>query len=402
MRVPASAVSKSNPPISASQLPVRALPSAKPKAKDPNKREMSTEEKQKLGIGLQSLPPEKIGHVVDILTKRNRNLRDKDEFEVDVEALDTETLWELDRFVTNYKKFKRQALMSHRETKKVKKGDKDVDIRSYTSHESTTGKKEEIDTSHESKKHGGMLLDVEVEDGEEAFIQVKFGRTKSIPSKVFPETKKRYHHITISTPSKRPKSSSSTDIDDQQKEVVGVGTKSSSTAIVQLKGGDLYVYRSHFFKTVIYPNLNNYDGGMLLEDLEVEDGAEVSIQVTKGMTTSEVTKTTHHIIRTRKRYHHISISTPLKKTTIKTLESSPSSSTAIDDQQKGQGEGVGSKSLSSSTAIDDQQIGVRTITTISTEDPDIDVVVGSEQEIQGFEKDEEEEEMFRKLKNLST
>ncbi|KAK2639441.1 hypothetical protein Ddye_027236 [Dipteronia dyeriana] len=217
------------------RLPVRAPP-AKPKAKDPNKREMSTEEKQKLGIGLQSLPPEKIGHVVDILTRRNRNLRDEVEFEVDVDALDTETLWELDRFVTNYKKIKRQALMSHRETKKAKKRDEDVDIRRYTSCESTAGKKEEIDTSHESKKHGGMLLDVEVEDGEEASIQVKIGRTNSIPSKVSPETKKRYH-ITISTTSMRPKSSSSTHIDDQQKEVVGVGTKSSSTAIVQLKGG---------------------------------------------------------------------------------------------------------------------------------------------------------------------
>ncbi|KAK4852676.1 hypothetical protein QYF36_026078 [Acer negundo] len=388
MRVPAAAVSNPNPnpPISASQLPVRAPPAAKPKAKDPNKREMIMEEKQKLGIGLQSLPPEKIGHVVDILTKRNRNLRDEVEFEVDVEALDTETLWELDRFVTNYKKIKRQALMSHRETKKVKKAEEDVD---NTSHESTTGKKEEIDTSHESKKHGGMLLDVEVEDGEEASIQIKIGRTKSIPSNVSPETKKRYH-ITISTPSKRPKSSS-TDIDDQQKEVVGIETKSSSTAIVQLKGG---------VRTITTISSTG-------EDLEVEDGEEVSIQVKKGMTTSEVTKTTPHIIRTRKRYHHISISTPPKKTTIKTLESLPSSSTATDDQQKGEGDGVGSKSSSSSTAIGDQQKGVRTITTISTGDPHADVVVGSEQEIQreqeiqGFDKDEEEE-MFRKLKNLST
>ncbi|KAK0601053.1 hypothetical protein LWI29_020900 [Acer saccharum] len=119
MQVP-TAVSNPNPPISASQLPVRtqslvrASPAAKPKAKDPNKREMSTEERQELGIGFQSLSSEKIGHMVDILTKRNRNLRDKDEFEVDLEDLDTETLWELDRFVTNYKKIERQALMSHR------------------------------------------------------------------------------------------------------------------------------------------------------------------------------------------------------------------------------------------------------------------------------------------------
>ncbi|KAK1584373.1 hypothetical protein Q3G72_032401 [Acer saccharum] len=96
--------------------------------------------------------------------------------------------------------------------------------------------------------------------------------------------------------------------------------------------------------------------------------------------TREVSSATPEIIRTKEIYHHIPISTPPKKTTIKTPESSPSSSTAIDDQQKG---------------------GARTMTTISTGDPDADVV-GLEQEILGFEMDKEEEEMFRKLKNLST
>ncbi|KAK1584431.1 hypothetical protein Q3G72_032994 [Acer saccharum] len=110
MQVP-TAVSNPNPPISASQLPVRTQSLVRA---SPAGREMSMEERQELGIGFQSLPPEKIGHMVDILTKRNRNLRDKDEIEVDLENLDTETLWELDRFVTNYKKIERQALMSHR------------------------------------------------------------------------------------------------------------------------------------------------------------------------------------------------------------------------------------------------------------------------------------------------
>ncbi|KAK0601099.1 hypothetical protein LWI29_021296 [Acer saccharum] len=70
-----------------------AMSNPKPKAKDPNKREMSMEEKHKLTIGLQSLPPKEIGHVVDILRKRNGNLQqDNDEFEVDIDSLDTETL----------------------------------------------------------------------------------------------------------------------------------------------------------------------------------------------------------------------------------------------------------------------------------------------------------------------
>ncbi|CAK9136945.1 unnamed protein product [Ilex paraguariensis] len=90
----------------------------KPKAKDPNKREMSMEEKQKLGIGLQSLPQEKMPQLVQIIGKRNEHLaQEGDEIELDIEALDTETLWELDRFVTNWKKMasktKRQALMSN-------------------------------------------------------------------------------------------------------------------------------------------------------------------------------------------------------------------------------------------------------------------------------------------------
>ncbi|GER42104.1 bromodomain-containing protein [Striga asiatica] len=89
----------------------------KPKAKDIDKRDMSMDEKQKLGMGLQSLPQEKMPQLVQIIRKRNRHLaQDGDEIELDIEALDKETLWELDRFVTNWKKMvsktKRQALMN--------------------------------------------------------------------------------------------------------------------------------------------------------------------------------------------------------------------------------------------------------------------------------------------------
>ncbi|XP_076919238.1 transcription factor GTE7-like isoform X2 [Bidens hawaiensis] len=88
----------------------------KPRAKDPNKREMNMEEKQKLGLGLQSMPPEKMPQLLQIIRKRNNQLaQEGDEIELDIEALDTETLWELDRFVTNWKKHvsktKRQALL---------------------------------------------------------------------------------------------------------------------------------------------------------------------------------------------------------------------------------------------------------------------------------------------------
>ncbi|KAL8554861.1 hypothetical protein ACS0TY_002874 [Phlomoides rotata] len=141
MRAHSTASTPSNPPQPMNQQalmpeplppsPVRAtsLPSKdqkvgrggtfrqpKPRAKDPNKREMNMEEKQKLGLGLQSLPQEKMPQLVQIIRKRNEHLaQDGDEIELDIEALDTETLWELDRFVTNWKKMvsktKRQALM---------------------------------------------------------------------------------------------------------------------------------------------------------------------------------------------------------------------------------------------------------------------------------------------------
>lgn len=77
----------------------------KPKAKDPNKRDMTYEEKQKLSTNLQSLPSEKLDAIVQIIKKRNSSLsQHDDEIEVDIDSVDAETLWELDRFVTNYKK----------------------------------------------------------------------------------------------------------------------------------------------------------------------------------------------------------------------------------------------------------------------------------------------------------
>ncbi|KAA8526313.1 hypothetical protein F0562_008484 [Nyssa sinensis] len=77
----------------------------KPKANDTNKRDMTYEEKEKLSTNLQSLPSEKLDNIVDIIKKRNSSLcQHNDEIEVDIDGVDTETLWELDRFVTNYKK----------------------------------------------------------------------------------------------------------------------------------------------------------------------------------------------------------------------------------------------------------------------------------------------------------
>ncbi|XVE50133.1 hypothetical protein DITRI_Ditri01bG0137100 [Diplodiscus trichospermus] len=77
----------------------------KPRAKDPDMRDMTYEEKQRLSEDLQNLPSEKLDSIVQIIKKGNPTLfQQEDEIEVDIDSVDPETLWELDRFVTNYKK----------------------------------------------------------------------------------------------------------------------------------------------------------------------------------------------------------------------------------------------------------------------------------------------------------
>lgn len=98
----------------------------KPRAKDPDKRDMTYEEKQRLSTSLQNLPSEKLDNVVQIIKKRNPGLfQQEDEIEVDIASVDLETLWELDRFVTNYKKSlsknKRKAELALRAAETEKK-----------------------------------------------------------------------------------------------------------------------------------------------------------------------------------------------------------------------------------------------------------------------------------------
>uniref|UniRef100_A0A0D9X579 Bromo domain-containing protein n=1 Tax=Leersia perrieri TaxID=77586 RepID=A0A0D9X579_9ORYZ len=77
----------------------------KPKARDPNKREMSDDEKHKLRVEIGNLPEEKMGNVLQIVQKRNTDpALMGEEVELDFDEMDVETLWELDRFVVNWKK----------------------------------------------------------------------------------------------------------------------------------------------------------------------------------------------------------------------------------------------------------------------------------------------------------
>ncbi|KAI7743711.1 hypothetical protein M8C21_014977 [Ambrosia artemisiifolia] len=83
---------------------VRTPVPKKPKARDPNKRNMTYEEKQKLSTNLQSLPSEKLDSIVQIIKKNTPLSQHDEEIEVDIDSVDIETLWELDRFVMNYRK----------------------------------------------------------------------------------------------------------------------------------------------------------------------------------------------------------------------------------------------------------------------------------------------------------
>ncbi|KAK3211092.1 hypothetical protein Dsin_015798 [Dipteronia sinensis] len=93
------------------------------------KRVMSIEEKKTLGRSLMELPQEKMVELLDILNKRNINLaQDGGEIVLDIEALDGDTLLELDGFIGNYNK----TMMIETSVAAIEKasgvGEEDVDI----------------------------------------------------------------------------------------------------------------------------------------------------------------------------------------------------------------------------------------------------------------------------------
>ncbi|XP_051219903.1 transcription factor GTE7 [Lolium perenne] len=95
-------------PVKVELPPAQANPRAAkvrmPKAREPNKREMSLEEMNMLKVGLESLPEEKMHNVMQIVQKRSAGNPELlgDAIELDIDEMDIETQWELDRFVTNF------------------------------------------------------------------------------------------------------------------------------------------------------------------------------------------------------------------------------------------------------------------------------------------------------------
>ncbi|CAF2061385.1 unnamed protein product [Brassica oleracea] len=78
------------------------------------KRDLAFDEKQRLSEDLQDLPFNKLEAVVQIIKKRNPKLaQQEDEIELDIDSLDLQTLWELYRYVTEYKESLRDAESVH-------------------------------------------------------------------------------------------------------------------------------------------------------------------------------------------------------------------------------------------------------------------------------------------------
>lgn len=90
------------------EMPVaRTVVQSKPESVDIVKRPMTFEEKEKLSKQMESLPEDKLIHVIQIMRKRHPEIgEDNEEVEVDIESIDNETLWELERFISNYVKSK--------------------------------------------------------------------------------------------------------------------------------------------------------------------------------------------------------------------------------------------------------------------------------------------------------
>ncbi|CAN5952110.1 unnamed protein product [Sphagnum jensenii] len=96
---------------------------AKPRPSDIEKRPMTFEEKRKLSINLETLPGDKLERIVQIIKKRNPDVgQNEDEIEVDIDSFDNDTLWELDRFITNCMKSRGKKKATKKASKKAQHG----------------------------------------------------------------------------------------------------------------------------------------------------------------------------------------------------------------------------------------------------------------------------------------
>ncbi|XP_010254641.1 PREDICTED: transcription factor GTE7-like [Nelumbo nucifera] len=223
-----------NPPAAARTTTVKQ---PKPKAKDPNKREMSFEEKEKLGKSLESLPQEKMEQVLNIIRRRNANVAQHgDEIELDIEVLDTETLWELDRFVYNCKKLmskiKRQAIASNHisaaQEQDIKSPIQDHEMPEAGASERTeaaTAAEAQTSASSARKVKKGEAVDEDVDIGEDIptsnFPPVEIEKDAGLASRSCSSSSSSSGSSSSSDSDSGSSSGSDSDADDAQSPCIG-------------------------------------------------------------------------------------------------------------------------------------------------------------------------------------
>ena len=113
---------------------------------DPN-AEMTFEEKRKLSVNLGILPAEKLGRVVQIINEGPSKIdNSEEEIELDIDKLDNQTLWRLNKYVTSCLKGAKKA--SHQDK-----------IQRMQQQQETARKLEDVNATLASRSAGGPSTD---------------------------------------------------------------------------------------------------------------------------------------------------------------------------------------------------------------------------------------------------
>ncbi|KAK1323142.1 Transcription factor GTE7 [Acorus calamus] len=131
------------------------------------KREMSFNEKQRLSVGLRGLPAEKLEQVVQMVRQKNLAVsQNGDEFEIDILAIDSETLWELDRLVKSAGGGAHKLVVSEvppfeedNEKSPMRRNEEEVDVGEEELPDVATPVVIEKDVAGESSSSGGSSSD---------------------------------------------------------------------------------------------------------------------------------------------------------------------------------------------------------------------------------------------------
>ena len=117
--------------------------------------EMSFDEKHELTMLLQELPEEKQGRVVQIVSESRKGMdqADDDEIEINIEELDSPTLWKLDKYVRGV--LRRRSASSARRTVARSEDARRASARDLADVEDTLKQVQETGGSYQEVVNGG-------------------------------------------------------------------------------------------------------------------------------------------------------------------------------------------------------------------------------------------------------